>query len=88
MVSCFIGETNDLVFDAGTVSGPHPLDHASVKGRPVEPTPDRIVGGLIGPCDPAWDLRAIDLPGSERKGLGNFVTELGLAFVKIDGFSI
>ena len=90
MVALLVSEAVDLVFDAGTVAGPHTFDLPGKERRAVEIAFDDAVGLLVGIGDVARQLfRTETLPvGPEAEGSGRFVTGLRLHFGKVDAAAV
>ena len=70
----------------GTVAGPHPLDHAAVKGAAVDIVQDDLVGPGVGVGDVAVRLVADGRLGHKAEGLQGVLGVAGLALqlVKVD----
>ena len=86
LVAVFVGKAVDLVFHAGAVARPHPLDLAGEHGAAVKARADDVVGALVGVGDPARHLARVHLgPAHEAEhryglvggvGAGHAVTGL------------
>ena len=79
-----IGEADDLVFDARTVTGPPRLDLAGEHRRTVEIGPNQIVNLGCRPRDPADHLLLGDAVGEERKWLRVGIARLHFELREVD----
>ena len=84
LVFAFVGEADDLVFDAGAVARAGGGDLPAVHGGAIEVCLDEVVGSGTGPGDPAIDLACVDAVIHVGEGRGHAVAGLDLESIVVN----